>query len=201
MATWTARTGGRLVISGHSQGSVLAASAVWQLSAATRGRVALLTYGSPLERLYGRWFPAYFGPPALEQLSGELDCWRNLWRHTDPIGGPVLIPAHAGEPPVDRDALKDPVVYGRSPAHPLPEPIRGHGDYQADPAFARERRKLLDRLRPAVPRQQSAPPPHRGGSPNGQSGPGEPSGPGGGDGGANACDPPGGSGSSGRSSG
>ncbi len=27
-----------------------------------RRRVALLTYGSPLERLYGRWFPAYFGP-------------------------------------------------------------------------------------------------------------------------------------------
>ena len=27
-------------------------------------RVALLTYGSPLERLYGRWFPAYFGPAA-----------------------------------------------------------------------------------------------------------------------------------------
>ncbi|MER6914459.1 hypothetical protein ABT354_22540 [Streptomyces sp. NPDC000594] len=158
VATWTARTGGRLVISGHSQGSVLAASAVWQLPAATRGRVALLTYGSPLERLYGRWFPAYFGPAALAQLSGELDCWRNLWRRTDPIGGPVLVAARRGGPPVDRDALKDPVVYGRSRSHPLPEPLLGHGDYQADPAFARERRALLDRLRPAaVPRQ--CPPP------------------------------------------
>ncbi|GAA3378827.1 hypothetical protein GCM10020367_59920 [Streptomyces sannanensis] len=49
MHTWTERTGGRLVISGHSQGSVLSAAAVWQLPAGSRGRVALLTCGSPLE--------------------------------------------------------------------------------------------------------------------------------------------------------
>ncbi|MFF3290485.1 hypothetical protein [Streptomyces sp. NPDC003023] len=162
MCTWTARTGGRLVISGHSQGSVLAAAAVWQLPAATRRRVALLTYGSPLERLYGRWFPAYFGPKALLQLSSEVDCWRNLWRRTDPIGGPMLIagegphsgPADCEDPAdVDRAALKDPVVYGRSERHPLPEPILGHSDYQADPLFAQERAALLDRLTPLVPRQ------------------------------------------------
>ncbi|WRQ78195.1 hypothetical protein I3F59_001665 [Streptomyces sp. MUM 178J] len=156
MCTWTARTGGRLVISGHSQGSVLAASAVWQLPAATRRRVALLTYGSPLERLYGRWFPAYFGPAALQGLSSELHVWRNLWRRTDPIGGPVLIPPDGpGERTVDREALKDPVAYGRSDRHPLPEPILGHSDYQADPLFAAERALLLDRLAPPVPHQAS----------------------------------------------
>ncbi|MCX4825136.1 hypothetical protein OG883_35815 [Streptomyces sp. NBC_01142] len=153
MCTWTGRTGGRLVISGHSQGSVLAAAAVWQLPAATRRRVALLTYGSPLERLYGRWFPAYFGPVALRELRSEVHCWRNLWRHTDPIGGPVLVPAEGDHPAVDLDALKDPVVYGRSERYPLPEPILGHSEYQADPHFATERGKLLDRLSPAVPRQ------------------------------------------------
>ncbi|MER6996140.1 hypothetical protein [Streptomyces sp. NPDC000410] len=157
MASWTGRTGGRLVISGHSQGSVLAASAVWQLPPTTRRRVALLTYGSPLERLYGRWFPAYFGPTPLRALNRELHCWRNLWRHTDPIGGPVLLPAEDGRPPVDRDALKDPVVYGRTGTHPLPEPILGHSDYQADPAFAEEREELLDRLPPALlPGQRDA---------------------------------------------
>ncbi|WP_267243379.1 hypothetical protein [Streptomyces sp. PR69] len=154
MRTWTARTGGRLVISGHSQGSVLAAAAVWQLPAATRRRVALLTYGSPLERLYGRWFPAYFGPAALRGLSSELHVWRNLFRHTDPIGGPVLIPPDGtGRRTVDREALKDPVAYGRSDRHPLPEPVLGHSDYQADPAFAVERAWLLERLSPPVPRQ------------------------------------------------
>ncbi|MGW0701085.1 hypothetical protein ACWD0A_17580 [Streptomyces sp. NPDC002867] len=153
MCTWTERTGGRLVISGHSQGSVLAAAAVWQLPEATRRRVALLTYGSPLERLYGRWFPAYFGPEALRELNSQMDCWRNLWRTTDPIGGPVLVPAANGHPDVDRDALKDPLVHGRSGRYPLPEPILGHSDYQADPSFAKERAHLLDRLTPAVPAQ------------------------------------------------
>ncbi|WP_328403508.1 hypothetical protein OHS70_32865 [Streptomyces sp. NBC_00390] len=153
MCTWTARTGGRLVISGHSQGSVLAAAAVWQLPAATRRRVALLTYGSPLERLYGRWFPAYFGTDALRELRSQMDCWRNLYRHTDPIGGPVLIPAEGRHREVDREELKDPVVYGRSDRYPLPEPILGHSDYQADPAFAAERGELLERLGPTVPRQ------------------------------------------------
>lgn len=143
MCTWTERTGGRLVISGHSQGSVLAAAAVWQLDPATRGRVALLTYGSPLERLYGRWFPACFGPGPLNALRREVDCWRNLWRLTDPIGGPVMI---EDDEPVDREPLKDPLEYGRTPEHPLPAPILGHGDYQADPAFAAERAALLDRL-------------------------------------------------------
>jgi hypothetical protein len=162
MCTWTGLTGGRLVISGHSQGSVLAAAAVWQLPAATRRRVALLTYGSPLERLYGRWFPAYFGPVALRELRSEVNCWRNLWRRTDPIGGPVLVPAEGEHPAVDRDALKDPVVYGRSERHPLPEPILGHSEYQADKAFDRERRELLDRLTPAVPRQVQADPQARG---------------------------------------
>jgi hypothetical protein len=150
MATWTRATGGRLVISGHSQGSVLAAAAAWQLMPSVRKRVALLTYGSPLERLYGRWFPAHFGPAALSSLHDEVDCWRNLYRLTDPIGGPVRLAGDCG-PEVDHPPLKDPLAYGRTAEHPLPAPILGHSDYQADPAFAQERKRLLVRLRPEVP--------------------------------------------------
>jgi hypothetical protein len=156
MATWTRSTGGRLVISGHSQGSVLAAAAAWQLTPSVRKRVALLTYGSPLERLYGRWFPAYFGPAALASLHREVACWRNLYRLTDPIGGPVRLPGDSG-PDVDRTPLKDPLAYGRTAEHPLPAPILGHSDYQADPAFAEERERLLARLRPDVPGQRPEP--------------------------------------------
>lgn len=143
MTAWTGRTGGRLVISGHSQGSVLAAAAVWQLPPSARRRVGLLTYGSPLGRLYGRWFPAYFGPGPLTALHRDLDCWRNLWRATDPIGGPVLPGTGEG---VDRGPLADPLAYGRTVQYPLPAPILGHCDYQADPAFAAERDALLARL-------------------------------------------------------
>ncbi|MFI5685320.1 hypothetical protein [Streptomyces sp. NPDC051636] len=150
MDTWTRRTGGRLVLSGHSQGSVLAAAAAWQLPPAARGRVALLTYGSPLERLYGRWFPAQFGPAALASLHREVACWRNLYRLTDPIGGPIRLPGDCG-PAVDHTPLDDPLAYGRTPEHPLPAPLLGHSDYQADPVFAEERARLLARLRPDLP--------------------------------------------------
>ncbi|MFD3695474.1 hypothetical protein ACFWUZ_04860 [Streptomyces sp. NPDC058646] len=147
MSGWTGSTGGRLVISGHSQGSVLAAAAVWQLPPPVRRRVALLTYGSPLSRLYGRWFPAHFGPGPLTVLHREVDCWRNLWRASDPIGGPVL-PGLPGA--VDHGPLADPVAYGRSARHPLPAPLLGHSDYQADPAFAAERQSLFARLEAAA---------------------------------------------------
>lgn len=157
MATWTEATGGRLVLSGHSQGSVLAAAAAWQLEPSVRRRVALLTYGSPLERLYGRWFPAYFGPAALSSLHREVACWRNLYRLTDPIGGPIRLPGDCG-PQVDRAPLRDPLAYGRTAEHPLPAPILGHGDYQADPAFAEERERLLSRLRPGLPGPRPAGP-------------------------------------------
>ncbi|WP_405646914.1 hypothetical protein [Streptomyces uncialis] len=147
--TWTRATRGRLVISGHSQGSVLAAAAAWQLAPDVRARVALLTYGSPLERLYGRWFPSCFGPAALDALHREVDCWRNLYRDTDPIGGPVRLTGSCG-PAVDRPALRDPLAFGRTPEHPLPAPVLGHSDYQADPAFEEERARLLRRLRPGA---------------------------------------------------
>ncbi|WP_375537933.1 hypothetical protein [Streptomyces sp. Amel2xB2] len=188
MGTWTEQTGGRLVISGHSQGSVLAAAAVWHLDRETRRRVALLTYGSPLERLYGRWFPAYFGPRQLHDLHRQVDCWRNLWRLTDPIGGPVRVdhgdgaagedgvtgehgapggegaeqtgsPSADGAAGVDRGPLLDPLEYGRTVEHPLPAPILGHGEYQADPVFDEERDRLLIRLRRreqgVLPRQET----------------------------------------------
>ncbi|WP_228453475.1 hypothetical protein [Streptomyces alkaliterrae] len=149
IATWTELTGGRLVVSGHSQGSVLAAAAVWQLDPATRSRVALLTYGSPLERLYGRWFPTCFGPTALRALHRETEGWRNLWRLTDPIGGPVKVDSDE-HGVVDRGPLRDPLHYGRTLRNPLPAPICGHSDYQSDPAFEEERAALLAALERAA---------------------------------------------------
>lgn len=153
MATWVKADHRTLILSGHSQGTVLAAAAAWQLDPAARRKVALLTYGSPLERLYGRYFPAFFGPEALQALHQEVQLWKNLWRATDPIGGPVRVPT------VDEGPLSDPASYGRSARHPLPSPILGHHDYQSDPRFAMVRAELLHGLSPqqagaaAVPEQ------------------------------------------------
>ncbi|MET9913453.1 tetratricopeptide repeat protein [Streptomyces sp. NPDC006476] len=144
MTTWCRQTGGRIVVSAHSQGSVLAVAAIWQLPPADRRRIALLTYGSPLERLYGRLFPSYFGHDALFSLHREIDSWRNLWRSTDPIGGPVRVGGGDEGPEVDRQ-LRDPLSFGRSAAYPLSTPIRGHNNYQGDPAFAEVRQRMVAR--------------------------------------------------------
>ncbi|MEU2562129.1 hypothetical protein ABZ626_22740 [Streptomyces longispororuber] len=141
---WTRSTGGRLLLSGHSQGSVLVAAVAWQLRPSVRRRAALLTYGSPLERLYGRWFPAYFGPAALTSLHRGVDHWRNLHRVTDPIGGPIRLPGPTGSL-VDHDVLKDPLAYGRTEEHPLPAPLQGHSNYRSDPVFYQERALLMAR--------------------------------------------------------
>src|SRR5262245_12355869 len=77
--------GAGTILSGHSQGAVIAAATVFQLPDEEMSQVTLLTYGAPLRRLYARYFPAYFGEDQLQQLADRVD-WLNLWRRTDAIG-------------------------------------------------------------------------------------------------------------------
>ncbi|MFD0800201.1 hypothetical protein ACFQZU_02555, partial [Streptomonospora algeriensis] len=118
-----------VVLSGHSQGSVLAAATLWQAPPRVRERVVLVTHGSPLSRLYGRYFPAYLGPLALNDLRGRTAHWRNLWRATDPIGGPVQAAGYA-------EPLPDPRHYDVRPGEALYPPILGHCYYTRDPLYA-----------------------------------------------------------------
>ena len=145
--------GGRVVLSGHSQGSVLAAAAVYQLPRDEARQTALLTYGSPLRRLYTRFFPAYFGVGQVEELRSRTPWWRNLWRRTDPIGGPT------GLEGIDVE-LPDPSAFGRPPGDPTYPPIRGHSGYLADPAYTtlvREAESARDTAEPmAVATQESS---------------------------------------------
>jgi len=123
-ASLLARRSG-VVIAAHSQGTVLAAAALLMDSGSAStvesghvvssdvarhsgqtwppGSLALLTFGSPLRRLYARNFPAYFGFPCLDELHTRLSVpanlgmrWHNLWALTDPIGGWIFPDDHAG---------------------------------------------------------------------------------------------------------
>lgn len=96
----TCATGGEpgyVVLAAHSQGSIIAAAAVLQCGSGPElPRVGLITFGSPLRRLYARAFPAYFGLAALDTVRDALKRrWINIWALSDPIGGWVFDPDSA----------------------------------------------------------------------------------------------------------
>ncbi|WP_328654050.1 hypothetical protein OG598_09435 [Micromonospora sp. NBC_00330] len=137
---------GPVVISGHSHGSVLAAATILQLPPSVLARVSLLTYGSPLQRTYSRLYPAYLGPQTLRDLGGRIGWrWRNLWRDTDPIGGPIFPPGPHGAPPGVDIRLRDPRSLTVDPADTVPPPIEGHWPYHTQAAYQVAIRELTDR--------------------------------------------------------
>ncbi len=146
------REGTAVVLSGHSQGSVLAAATVWQLPDDCLGRVALITHGSPLDRLYARYFPAFFGPEPFADLRGRVAGWRNLWRTTDAIAGPVRMRSGAGPETavVEPEApLPDPRSYDALPGEARRPEILGHSYYTDDPAYSQALRRMLTELEEA----------------------------------------------------
>jgi uncharacterized membrane protein YphA (DoxX/SURF4 family) len=143
---------GYVILSCHSQGSVIGAALVLQSQTAADTRIRLLTYGSPLTHLFVRFFPAYFNPESLRRIgtliAGNPDAqaaqwpWRNLYRPTDPIGSWILAndaltPTNGGampRPAIDQQLL-DPRRFEKQPGDPCYPPILGHSNYFTDPAF------------------------------------------------------------------
>lgn len=85
----------RVLLAPHSQGAIIGTAAILGMTeAAEWRRVALLTYGSPWSRFYAELCPAMFSSACLESLCDRLEDgdairWRNLYRTSDPIGGPI----------------------------------------------------------------------------------------------------------------
>lgn len=152
IANWT-RMDRRVVVSAHSQGSVLAVAALAQLSPQERTHVRLLTYGSPLRRLYGRYFPAYFGTKVLEHVLADLTPdtgeprWINLVRPTDPIGGTVTYDDDRGAfgnaqlKKINRNVVVT-SSFDPQPGDVVPPPVDAHSRYRS----TREYRSALHEL-------------------------------------------------------
>ncbi len=140
---------GRVVIAGHSQGTVISLAAVLIQPPEVRARLALMTFGCVLDRLYSRFFPRYFSPEvyrcAAENLTGASGQvrWVNLWRDTDYLGGSMPYPRGADWPAGPLQVRCTDPVFDRAPGDVV-YPVAGrHSAFWLDPTFQEQVRGLL----------------------------------------------------------
>lgn len=137
--------GTRVLLAPHSQGSIIASASVAYLDGPS-DRLALLTYGSPLSRLYPQVFPAVYTKEMQGAMCARLGSpggsslrWLNLWRSADPIGGPIE-GSPTGAPSAWQAALRDVDVEVEVRCG------RNHSDYPVEPEYA----AAAERLRRSV---------------------------------------------------
>lgn len=144
---WIDDNHGRVLLAAHSQGSVLAAAALIQRDCLPgEDRTRLVTFGSPLGKLYSWAFPAYVSTDILQKIPQvSAGRWRNIYYPTDPIGGRIFDGKDGGGQPeedlpradsqtgschVDRE-LTDPAECWYNYGQPVPRPGR-HSGYWTD---------------------------------------------------------------------
>lgn len=132
---------GEVVVSAHSQGSVLAVATALVAGQPVLERTALLTHGSPLTRLYARYFPEYCSTPLYTDVAERLQGWINLWRPTDFIGGPI-----GAQGVDDRSVFDPPSTQPPSLGEARPRPSR-HSDYDRTEEYRLALADLVGRLR------------------------------------------------------
>ena len=149
-----------VVLSAHSQGTVLSAATLFQLDKQVLPQVAFLSFGCVLRRLYARYFPAYFSTAAIEEVQTLLTGsdrrvrWLNLWRHSDYLGGQVTAgppPAitagesvQAPDPDIEVECI-DP-MWDRPPGDTQYPAASRHSNYWRDHRFAVAVRRLAAML-------------------------------------------------------
>jgi hypothetical protein len=135
---------GPVLLTGYSQGSIIAPAVVAQLRAETRERVTLLTLACPARKLYARAFPGYFGAEQLNMLrtlTGPGD-WKNLVRHSDYIGSWIFTDPGPDTESGELDQLcLDPVTV-TADIDPTPPPIHRHSNWWPDARVAETARLL-----------------------------------------------------------
>ncbi|MEV8534978.1 hypothetical protein [Streptomyces sp. NPDC051211] len=147
----------RVLVHGHSMGSMITVLALWQAKPEYRPRIALLTTGCPLTSLFRRHYPAYVTEEAVAELAAGaaaggpdgLAGWANVRRDTDVLAGAV---GHGLDRPkwpdgVDPTAPPGAAAERRGPAQPVFEPLLRHDFYRTDPRIEPVREELFDLLR------------------------------------------------------
>ena len=127
-------TGESLILSAHSQGSVVAAVALSQLDETQAARIKrVITYGSPLQLIYSRLF-AQSGLEQLVKNKAGIDhlIWCNLWRRSDYLGGLKIPLPDGGSVNFEADGL-------------------GHSGYECTRQF----RQLKNGIKPVDPGDES----------------------------------------------
>jgi hypothetical protein len=127
-----------VLLTGYSQGTPISIAVMAQLPQEVRQEMALLTLAAPIRRLYGRAFPAYFGPDQLATVQtylGGADAvrWRNLVRRSDYIGGVAFDPELRPEDHarIDQLIFDPPVLW--DDRDPSPPARHLHSDWFPDP--------------------------------------------------------------------
>jgi len=135
---------GPVLLTGYSQGSIIAPAVVAQLRAETREQVKPLTLACPARKLYARAFPGYFGPDQLDRLrtlTGPGN-WQNVVRHSDYIGSWIFTdPGPRPKPDELAQLCLDPVTV-TADIDPTPPPIHRHSNWWPDARVAEPARLL-----------------------------------------------------------
>jgi hypothetical protein len=181
IAEVTATNAGAVILSGHSQGSVVAFAAAASLDETATANLVLVTHGSPLRRFYARFFPSYFTDELLIETAGRLGrspsptdgSWLNFHRQTDPVTLPIFRPLRrVGRFPYSPEPMTGlattlgttssaelPDVELRDPMsvewaeHRRPPDVLWHLSYMADPRMA----DAVDTLTEILSTQLAAP--------------------------------------------
>lgn len=81
----------RAVVAGHSQGSLISLATLLRFPPERRKEIGFLSFGSQIQVIFARAFPAYVNVDVLQWLWGEYGHrWVSLYRDTDHLAGPVL---------------------------------------------------------------------------------------------------------------